>query len=139
MLSYATVGKGIRKYILELRRPKLILWCYLIWYFAIVCQYFDPSPGLWLTSVGISAVIGFALNLAAAQNNQRLERWVVFRLYVFPFCVSSYSALIKGQGFFLLFPTDWKPLLVAILSCALFLGVIYLIQISLRKKQKNKE
>jgi len=31
-----------------------MLWCYLIWYLTAVALYFDPSPSLWLTSIGIS-------------------------------------------------------------------------------------
>ena len=116
------------RYIKQLEPTKTILWCYLIWYFAIVSQYFDPAPNLWLSSVGIAILIGFALNLAAAQKNQRLDRWVIIRLYVFPFCVSSYSALIKGKGFFLLFPTDSKPLLIGFFSCLSFLCFVYLVK-----------
>jgi hypothetical protein len=47
----------------------------------------------------------------------------VFRLYLFPFCVSSYSALIKGKGFILLFPPDWKPLLIASTACLGFVAL----------------
>lgn len=118
------------KYIRELPTTKLILWCYLVWYLAIVSQYFDPAPNLWLSSVGISALIGFALNLAASSKDRVPDRWVVFRLFLFPFCVSSYSALIKGKGFFLLFPTDLKPLVIGISSCALFLALVFLIKAS---------
>lgn len=105
------------RYLAGLENTKRILWCYLCWYLAIVFQYFDPAPGLWFSSLGIAGLIGFALNLAARQNGRSSDRWVVFRLYLFPFCVSSYSALIKGKGFFLLFPPDWKPLLVACAAC----------------------
>ena len=91
-------------YFRNLQRTKLILWCYLIWYIAIVIQYFDPSLSLWLSSLGITAFIGYALTLAAAQNDQRPDFWVTFRLYLFPFCVSTYSALIKGKGIFSAFP-----------------------------------
>jgi hypothetical protein len=104
----------------ELENTKLVLWCYLIWYLSIVTRYFDPSPTLWLSSIGIAAFIGFALNLAARQGYTSPDRWVVFRLYLFPFCVSSYSALIKGKGFFLLFPRDLPSLLTGACACATF-------------------
>lgn len=116
------------KYIQELQPTKLILWCYLVWYLAIISQYFDAAPSLWLSSVGIAALIGFALNLAAAQQGKQPDKWVIFRLYLFPFCVSSYSALIKGKGFFLLFPTDLKPLAIGIVSCVVFLGFVYTVK-----------
>ena len=118
------------RYIRQLEPTKTILWCYLVWYFAIVSQYFDPTPSLWLSSLGIAILIGFALNLAAAQKGQGPDRWVVFRLYVFPFCVSSYSALIKGKGFFLLFPSESKPFLLGLSSCLAFLLLVYLIKAS---------
>lgn len=109
------------RYLARLDATTLTLWCYFCWYAAIVCQYFDPAPGLWLSSVGISFLIGFALNLAAKQKGQKPDRRVVFRLYLFPFCVSSYSALIKGKGFILLFPTEARSLLAAIGTCCAFI------------------
>lgn len=108
-------------YFARLGKSKLILWCYLAWYAAIVVLYFDPSPMLWVSSLGISAFIGVALNLAAYQSNQRRDGWVTFRLFLIPFCVSSYSALIKGKGFVLLFPPNWQHLLAGFCAC---LGVI---------------
>jgi len=79
-------------YFARLNLSRLILWCYLAWYVAIVGWYFDPSPMLWISSLGISVVIGIALNLATHQPEQSRDRWVVFRLFLIPFCVSSYSA-----------------------------------------------
>ena len=111
------------RYLATLENTKLILWCYLVWYVSIVSRYFDPSPTLWLSSIGIAAFIGFALNLAARQGNTTPDRWVVFRLYLFPFCVSSYSALIKGKGFFLLFPRDLPSLLTGVTACATFVFI----------------
>ena len=105
------------RYFARLSRSQLILWCYLAWYLAIVSLYFEPSPVLWVSSLGISVLIGIALNLATRQPNQKTDRWVVFRLFLIPFCVSSYSALIKGKGFILLFPPDTKGLLLGLLSC----------------------
>ena len=110
-------------YFSRLTPSKLILWCYLAWYVAIVSRYFDPSPILWFSSLGMSLLIGFALNLATRQPGQRTDRWVVFRLFLIPFCVSSYSALIKGKGFILLFPPDATSLITGAIAC---LGVIAL-------------
>jgi hypothetical protein len=110
-------------YFARLSRPRLILWCYLAWYIAIVCRYFDASPMLWVSSLGISFFIGLALNLAMRQPNQIIDHWIIFRLFLIPFCVSSYSALIKGKGFILLFPPHPRDLLVCSLSC---FGVIAL-------------
>jgi hypothetical protein len=105
-------------YFARLNLSRLILWCYLAWYVAIVGWYFDPSPMLWISSLGISVVIGIALNLATHQPEQSRDRWVVFRLFLIPFCVSSYSALIKGRGFVLVFPPDRRALLTGVAACA---------------------
>jgi hypothetical protein len=45
------------KYLSELTPGKVTLWCYLIWYLVTVVNHFDHSPGIWLNSLGISAVI----------------------------------------------------------------------------------
>lgn len=105
------------RYLATLPRAKVILWCYLAWYLAIAVRYFDPSPALWISSVGIAVMIGYALTLAARSGDRALDPWVVFRLYLFPFCVSSYSALIKGKGFFLLFPPRPGDLVAGAMAC----------------------
>ena len=120
----------MKQYLAELEAPKITLWCYLCWYFAIVFQYFDPAPNLWLSSVGIAVLIGIALNIAASQTGQNPDKWVVIRLYIFPFCVSSYSALIKGEGFFLLFPTQMKSLLIGVGACATFIVIVLLAKLT---------
>ena len=108
----------ILRYFASLRVPKLVLWCYLAWYLTIVACYFDPSPVIWLTAMGMSALIGIALVCATKVQGQGMERWTVFRLFLFPFCVSSYSALIKGKGFILVFPTEPRSLLAGLAACA---------------------
>jgi len=104
-------------YFANLRVPKLVLWCYLAWYLTIVPFYFDPSPVIWLSAVGISALIGIALIFATKVPGQPMDGWTRFRLFLFPFCVSSYSALIKGRGFILLFPTEAGPLIAGVCAC----------------------
>ena len=110
-------------YFAKLRVPKLVLWCYLAWYLAIIPFYFDPSPVIWLSAAGISALIGIALIFATKVPGQAMDGWTKFRLFLFPFCVSSYSALIKGKGFILLFPTELRPLLAGIAACVA--GVVF--------------
>jgi hypothetical protein len=121
-------GKGRRRdwprpmrlirYFAALRVPKLVLWCYLAWYVAVASCYFDPSPAIWLSAVGISGLIGIALIFATGTPGKRTDGWTKFRLFLFPFCVSSYSTLIKGKGFILLFPTQATPLIAGITACA---------------------
>jgi hypothetical protein len=102
----------------RLSPPKLILWCYLCWYLAMATLYFDPSPMLWISSAGLSVVIGIALNLATRQSATPRDAWITFRLFLIPFCVSSYSALIKDRGFILIFPPSFHELAVGLTACA---------------------
>ena len=114
-------------YLANLSKGRLILWCYFIWYVVVLIRYFDPSPRLWLTSLGLSLIIGFALYVsttASGANNVRLERWQVIRLFMMPFCVSSFSALVKGRGFFLIFSPNADEILIAVGLCAVLWGTV---------------
>src|SRR5688572_4799943 len=113
------------RYFGELRASQRVLWCYLVWYLFVAIPYFEADPMLWLSSLGISAIIGTALYLSTARAGRtrvRLERWQVARLYVMPFCVSSFAALIKGRGFILVFHPSARANLVAASACALFVA-----------------
>jgi hypothetical protein len=116
---------ALHQYLVRLPSGKLILWCYLIWYLTIVTRYFDATPGIWLNSAGISAVIGFALLLSVGgTGTARADRWQTVRLFLMPFCVSSFSSLIKGKGFFLIVPPNAADLLAAVGGCLLFVSVV---------------
>ena len=110
-------------YFKDIKGQKLILWCYLIWYLVIISIYFEPSLKLWASSIGISCIIGFALILSTAQKGNKQDIWIKIRLFLFPFCVSSYSATIKDYDFFLLFPVNLSDLLISISSCSIFLKI----------------
>lgn len=109
---------AIVRYFGNLRTPKLVLWCYLAWYLTMTAFYFDPSLVIWLTALGMSGLIGIALIFATKVPGQKMDPWTTFRLFLFPFCVSSYSALIKGKGFILIFPTETRPLFGGVVACA---------------------
>src|SRR5438876_12292088 len=114
-------------YLAYLSKGRLILWCYLIWYLVVLVRYFDPSPRLWLTSLGLSLIIGFALYVsttAAGEKKVKLEHWQVIRLFMMPFCVSSFSALVKGRGFFLIFSPNLDEMLIAVGLCAVLSGAV---------------
>ena len=120
----------ITRYLSSLPNGKLVLWCYLIWWGTTVIHHFDPSPSIWLNSVGISAVIGVALILSVGGlRSATRDRWQTFRLFAMPFCVSSYSSLIKGEGFLLVFPPSAKELATAVGLCVAFAAIV----IGLRK------
>jgi hypothetical protein len=114
-----------------MRAAQRILWCYLIWYLAVLVRYFDGSPTLWASSLGISGIIGTALFLSTTRTGRtrvKLERWQIARLYLMPFCVSSFAALIKGHGFVLVFHPRLRDNLLAAAACATFLGVTALLR-----------
>jgi hypothetical protein len=131
------------KYFAALAPGKIALWCYLIWYLVTVVAHFDPSPGLWLSSLGISAVIGVGLLLSVhTESSAASNRWQTFRLFLMPFCVSSFSALIKGQGYILVLPSQPIELVVAFSSCAIFVLFVLALkrtqQSSLRRDARSK-
>lgn len=122
-------------YLSNLKTGKMILWCYLIWYIVIVAFYFDPDPRIWINSIGICIVIGVALILSVSGNpRSSLEKWQVFRLFAMPFCVSSFSSLIKDNGFILVIPPHQNEQLTVMGACILFVLVVYCI-----KWLKNKD
>ncbi len=49
------------RYLQNLSTGRIILWCYFIWWGLSVINHFDPSPRIWLTSLGLSGIIGVAL------------------------------------------------------------------------------
>src|SRR4051794_36403778 len=101
-------------YLRHLTIGRLILWCYLIWYLVVLVRYFDPSPRIWLTSLGLSAIVGTALYISSTANGNKLQPWQIIRLYLMPFFVSSFSALVKGRGFILVFSPNPEEILLAL-------------------------
>ena len=108
-------------YFASLGVGRIILWCYLIWYLVTVANHFDASPALWLSSIGVSAIVGVAL-LLSVDNGGSLNRdsWQTFRLFLMPFCVSSFSSLIKNQGYILIIPPRTSEQLEILGLCAAF-------------------
>ncbi len=108
------------RYLAKLNTGRLILWCYFIWYLVVLVRYFDPNLRLWLTSLGLAGIIGIALyisTVAAGTNRLKLEFWQLFRLFLMPFCVSSFAALVKGKGFILIFSPDVREIGAAVALC----------------------
>lgn len=119
--------------LLQTPRAMLLLWCYLLWYVAIVAMHFDPSPRLWINALGMSLVVGTALYLGVrGSSHARPGRWQIFRLYLTPFCVSSYVASTTAHDFVLIFPPDPRTSLIASLPAAVFLAIA----IALRRRAR---
>jgi hypothetical protein len=117
------------RYFSEIELDKIVLWCYFIWYLTVGYFYFDPSPKIWLNSIGISAVIGTGLMLSVSTSNaSERDFWQTFRLYLMPFCVSSFSALIKDRGFIVFISPNITENMVAILACLLALLFVAIVK-----------
>lgn len=102
--------RRLAEYFRGLTNGRIVLWCYLLWYLVTVATHFDPSPRLWLTSLGLAAIIGVALWISTRSSSTgttELERWQVVRLFMMPFCVSSFAALVKDAGYVLVFPPSF--------------------------------
>jgi len=113
------------RYFANLTAGRIVLWCFLIWYVATVIHHFDPAPAIWLNALGISAIIGVALYLSVREPGKPPpDRWTTLRLFLMPFCVSSFSQLIKGQGFVLVFPPDIHEIAISLVACAAFVTLV---------------
>lgn len=113
------------RYLAELSAGRLLLWCYFVWYLVVLVRYFDPDPRLWLTSFGMSAIIGVALYISTTASSGlrgRLGFWPTVRLFMMPLCVSSFAALVKGKGFILVFSPRAADLLWGFGLCAAFVA-----------------
>jgi hypothetical protein len=122
------------RYFAQLSPGRIALWCFLIWYLATVIHHFDATPAIWLNALGISAIVGIALYLSVHEPGVREpgkpppDRWTTLRLFLMPFCVSSFSQLIKGKGFVLVFPPDIHEIAVSLVACAVFVIVVLLVK-----------
>jgi len=115
-------------YLANLTTGRIILWCYAIWYLVNVTNHFDARPRIWLTSIGLSAIIGTALLISTRSSNRgttTLDGWQIFRLYLMPFCVSSFAALVKDAHYILIFPPTLKENLIGLALILLFMLLVF--------------
>lgn len=105
----------------RLQSGLVILWMFLVWYLVMVVTHFEASPRLWLNALGMSLFVGTALMLSVHHGGRASrEFWRVLRLYAIPFCVSSFSALVRDDGFYVIFAPVLSENLIAAAGCALF-------------------
>lgn len=119
------------RYFAGLNTGRVILWCYAIWYCVNVWNHFDLRPRLWLTSLGLSAIIGTALVISTRSSSKgrtELDRWQIFRLFLMPFCVSSFSALVKEAHYILVFPPSLRENLAGVTLICLFVMAVTLLK-----------
>jgi hypothetical protein len=125
--------RALVHYFATLTTGRIVLWCYAIWYTVNVVNHFDSRPRIWLTSIGLSAIIGTALLISTRTSSTgmtALDGWQIFRLYLMPFCVSSFAALVKDANYVLVFPPSLKENLVGLGLIAVFV----VIALSLRRR-----
>lgn len=126
--------RALLHYFVELKPGKLVLWYYLIWYWVTVYFHFDPKPSIWINALGISAVIGIALMLSVgAYQSPWANPWQTFRLFWMPFAVSSFSSLIKGQGYIVIFSPRALETGVAVSVCLVFTLCILILKWRVRR------
>ena len=117
------------RYLANLTAGKIALWCFFLWYLATVIHHFDPAPAIWLNALGISVIIGIALYLSVREPGKPPpDRWTVLRLFMMPFCVSSFSSLIKGRGFVLVFPPDVHEIAISLAACGAFIVIVFAVK-----------
>jgi hypothetical protein len=117
---------SIYRYFVNIKPGRLVLWCYLIWYLVTVYFHFDSSPKIWINSLGISFVIGSALMLSV--SGSVADRWQTFRLYWMPFAVSSFAALIKNKGYFVIFSPSLYEVCVVLSACGVFVVFVAVVK-----------
>jgi hypothetical protein len=125
------ISRKLVDYLPGLSVGMLILWCYFIWYLVVLVRYFDPRPRLWLTSLGLSLIIGTALLINTTASGRRrvtLEPWPTFRLFLTPFCVSSFAALVKDRQFVMIFSPRWDENLTALGLCAALCAAVMVLK-----------
>ena len=63
-----------------------------------------------------------------------MDGWQIFRLYLMPFCVSSFAALVKDARYILVFPPDLRLNLIGL---GLVAGFVILAQLLKRGRWKS--
>jgi hypothetical protein len=127
--------RGPVRYFAQLTPGRIVLWCFLLWYAVVVIRHFDPAPALWLNALGISGIIGVALYLSVREPGRPPpDRWTTLRLFIMPFCVSSFSQIIKGRGFVLVFPPEPREIAMALGACAAFLAGVFTLRAATRER-----
>ena len=117
------------RYLAQLPVGHRILWSYVIWWAVMMHYYFRMDVRLWLMSLGIGIIVGFALMLSTGPvsiERFRSRFWESLRLFICPFMVSSFSALVVGRDFILVFSPRWMENTAALSGIAVFLLLVFI-------------
>lgn len=97
------------------RTPYVLLCSSFVWYLYIVVTFASCCSSLmWVNALVMSLLVGSVLvssSYLASGKTRFVEfasrsKWGILRLYLIPFCVSSYSAVAFTQGFIGAFPVE---------------------------------
>jgi hypothetical protein len=127
------------RYFAGLDVSRMILWSYVIWWLAMVSYYFRSEVRLWITSLGIGLVVGLALMLCTGPVSRLRFRdrfWESMRLFICPFMVSSFSAVVAGNNFALIFSSQWMENVITLCAIALFLMLVRVLNLILLRGER---
>ena len=82
----------------------------------MVILNFDSCAQIWVNAIVISLIVGIALNASVEAGQKKVFQRI--RLFLIPFAVSSYTGLIRGKDFILIFPPDWQEVLIGLIVCS---------------------
>lgn len=118
----------VLRYLSALDHRRIVLWCAVIWYAAVAVRYAERDAVPWLRSLGIAAIVGIILALNATPRGGQIRGlgfWPIFRFFLIPFCVASFSAFTKGHAFFLIFPANVSGNATPVGAIALFCAFVW--------------
>ena len=120
--------KGLKK-LFQLTAP-YILSGYLGWYLFIVGytlridyrrEQMESQPWIIACVIGFLVGIAFLANAYGSKEVQmQMSPWQIGKFFLIPFCVSSYSSLVKDKGLLTIFPPD-PTILLGGFACALLM------------------
>lgn len=118
---------GMVRYLARVPAKRVVLWIALLWHGVVAFRHGDAGLAAWTTALGMAVIVGTLLTINAIPAGgtlRSLAPWAVFRFFLIPFCVSSFSALVKGKGFWLIFPARLEDNLLPVGVCAAFCGLV---------------
>lgn len=96
-------------YLTRLDARRLLLWSALLWYAVTMARHATADPRVWLGAAGIASVVGvmLAANAIPAGGSWRgLGFWPALRFFLIPFCVASFSSVMREVGLVVVFPRN---------------------------------
>lgn len=112
------------RYLARLEARRVLLWSALIWYAVTMARHATANPDIWLGAAGVAGVVGVILAANAIPPGgtwRALGFWPAARFFLIPFCVSSFSAVMREVGFVVIFPRNVADNLAAGGAVAAFL------------------